>query len=29
MYAIVCTQLDIAYAIDVISRFMVNPSKVH
>ena len=27
MYAMVCTWLDIAHAIDVVSRFMVNPGK--
>jgi hypothetical protein len=29
MYAMVCTQPDIAYAIGVFSRFMVNPGKEH
>jgi hypothetical protein len=27
MYAMVCTRLDIAHAVGVVSRFMVNPSK--
>ena len=29
MYTMVCTRPDIAYAIGVVSRFMVNPSKDH
>ena len=29
MYAMVCTRLDIAHAVGVISRFTVNPSKDH
>ena len=29
MYAMVCTRLDIAHAVGVVSRFMVNPIKDH
>ena len=29
MYAMVCTQPDIAHAVGVVSRFMVNPGKDH
>ena len=29
MYVMVCTRPDIAYAVGVVSRFMVNPSKEH
>ena len=29
MYAMVCTQPDIAHAVGVVSRFMVNPDKDH
>ena len=29
MYVMVCTQLDIAHAIGVVSRFTVNPGKDH
>ena len=29
MYAIVCTRLDIAYAVGVVSRFMSRPRKQH
>uniref|UniRef100_A0A2N9EH16 Integrase catalytic domain-containing protein n=1 Tax=Fagus sylvatica TaxID=28930 RepID=A0A2N9EH16_FAGSY len=29
MYAMVCTRPDIAHAVGVVSRFMVNPSKEH
>ena len=29
MYAMVCTRLDIAHAVGVVSRFMVNPGKDH
>ena len=29
MYAMVCTRLDIAHAVGVVSRFMVNPRKDH
>ena len=29
MYAMVCTRPDIAHAVGVVSRFMVNPSKDH
>lgn len=29
MYAIVCTRPDICYAVRVVSRFMLNPSKAH
>ena len=29
MYAMVCTRLDIAHAMEVLSRFMSNPGKEH
>ena len=29
MYAIVCTRLDIAHAVGVVSRFLTNPKKEH
>ena len=29
MYAMVCTRLDIAYAVKVVSRHMSNPRKQH
>jgi len=29
MYAMVCTRLDIAHAVGVVSRFMSNPGKMH
>ena len=29
MYAMVCTRLDLAHAISVVSRFMSNPRKTH
>ena len=29
MYAIVCTRLDIAHAVGVVSRFMSRPGKQH
>jgi len=29
MYAMVCTRLDIAHAVGVVSRFMSNPGKEH
>ena len=29
MYAMVCTRLDIAQAISVVSRYMANPGKQH
>ena len=29
MYAMVCTRLDIAHAIGVVSRFLSNPRKEH
>ncbi|KAH9680375.1 Integrase catalytic domain-containing protein [Citrus sinensis] len=29
MYAMVCTRADIAYAVNVVSRFMSNPGKLH
>ena len=29
MYAMVCTRLDIGYAVGVVSRFMSNPGKEH
>ena len=29
MYAMVCTQPDIGYAVEVVSRFMSNPGKEH
>ena len=29
MYAMVCTRPDIAHAVGVVNRFMVNPSKDH
>jgi hypothetical protein len=29
MYAMVCTRIDIAYAVGVVSRYMNNPSKEH
>lgn len=29
MYAMVCTRLDIAYAVGVVSRFMSNPGEAH
>ena len=29
MYAMVCTRLDLAHAVGVLSRFMSNPGKEH
>nr|GEW91039.1 hypothetical protein [Tanacetum cinerariifolium] len=29
MYAMVCTRLDLAYAVSVVSRYMHNPSEMH
>jgi hypothetical protein len=29
MYAMVCTRLDIAHAVGVVSRYMNNPGKEH
>ena len=29
MYAMVCTRLDIAYAVGVVSRFLSNPGRQH
>jgi ATP-binding cassette subfamily B (MDR/TAP) protein 1 len=29
MYVMVCTRLDIAHAVDVVSRFLSNPGKEH
>ena len=29
MYAMVCTRLDIAHAVGVVSRFLTNPRKEH
>ena len=29
MYAIVCTKLNLAYAMSTISRYMANPCKEH
>ncbi|GLU15250.1 hypothetical protein SLE2022_317570 [Rubroshorea leprosula] len=29
MYAMVCTRLDIAHAVGVVSRFLSDPSKIH
>jgi len=29
MYAIVCTRVDIAHAVGVVSRFLDNPIKEH
>ena len=29
MYAMICTQPDIAYAVGVVSRYMSNPGKKH
>ena len=29
MYAMVCTRPDIAHAVGVVSRYMVNPGKDH
>ena len=29
MYATVCTRLDLAFVVSLISRFMANPGKVH
>ena len=29
MYAMICTRLDIAYAVGVVNRYRVNPSKKH
>lgn len=29
MYAIVCSSLDVAYGVGLISRFMGNPGKEH
>jgi hypothetical protein len=29
MYVMVCTRLDIAHAVGVVSRYMDNPSKEH
>ena len=29
MYAMVCTRIDIAYSVGVVSRFLANPGKQH
>ena len=29
MYAMVCTRLDIAHAVGLVSRYMANPGKEH
>ena len=29
MYAMVCTKLDLAYVVSIISRYTVNPCKEH
>jgi hypothetical protein len=29
MYAMVCTRLDIAYVVGIVSRYMNNPGKEH
>ncbi|WJZ98887.1 hypothetical protein VitviT2T_017379 [Vitis vinifera] len=29
MYVMVCTRLDIAYAVGVVSRFLSNPGRLH
>ena len=29
MYVMVCTRPDLAHAVSVVSRFMVNPGKEH
>lgn len=29
MYAMMCTRLDIAHAVGVVSRFLANPGKEH
>jgi hypothetical protein len=29
MYVIVCSRLDLSYAMSLVSRYMVNPSKEH
>jgi len=29
MYAMVCTRLDIAHAVGIVSRFLANPGKEH
>jgi hypothetical protein len=29
MYAMVCTRVDIAHAVGVVSRYMNNPGKEH
>lgn len=29
MYTMVCTKLDLAYAVSTISRYMANPCKEH
>ena len=29
MYAIVCSRLDLSYAMSLVSRYMSNPSKEH
>ena len=29
MYAIVCTRLDIAYVVGVVSNFLSNPRRLH
>ena len=29
MYEMICTRLDIAYAMGVVSRYMSNPNKKH
>ena len=29
MYAMLCIRLDISHAVNVVSRYMSNPSKVH
>ncbi len=29
MYAMVCTQLDIAYYVEVVSQYLVNPKVAH
>ena len=29
MYAMICTRLDLAHAVSVVSRYMANPGKEH
>lgn len=29
MYLMVCTRLDIAYAVSIVSRYLANPGKNH